>query len=161
MALIIEDGTNVAGANSFNTDVELVAYAAARSFELPVTESERDVLQIQAMDFITSNEDDMQGHRITSDQELSFPRSGVVVNGFAIASTEIPSTLKKAQNEASIAAYTQSLIVNESVSNVQSEKVDVLATSYFKNGSKTTVKLDRVYNYLSPILIATNKLTRS
>ena len=97
MALIIEDGSNVTNANSFNTDAELVAYAASRGLTLPATEAERDILQILAMDFVTDNEDDMQGYRVTSDQALSFPRTGVVVNGFLNESDKIPVTLKKAQ----------------------------------------------------------------
>lgn len=161
MALIIEDGSNVTGANSLNTDAELVAYAASRGLQLPATEAERDILQVLAMDFINDNEDDMQGYRTTSDQELSFPRTGVVVNGFLSPSDKIPATLKKAQNEASIAAYTQSLLTNESTNNVQSEKVDVIQTSYFKGGSISKVRLERVFNYLNPVLMPTNKLMRT
>ena len=161
MPLIIEDGSNVAGANSFNTDAELAAYAALRGLELPTTESERDILQILAMDFITDNEDDMQGYRVTSDQGLSFPRRGVVIHGFLFEADQIPTTLKNAQNEASIAAHTQTLLTNESTNNVQSEKVDVIATSYFKGGSISKARLDRVWNYLNPVLNPTNKLMRT
>lgn len=159
--LTIEDGSNVPNANSFNTDAELASYAAVRGLTLPATEGERDILQIKAMDFINANEVDMQGFRVASDQSLSFPRVGVVVNDFLVESDVIPSTLKSAQNEASIAAQTINLLTNESLQNVQKEKVDVLETSFFKGGSKTTVKLDRVYNYLSPILNPTNKLIRT
>lgn len=161
MTLIIEDGSNVANANSFNTDAELSAYASARGLELPATEAERDILQILAMDFITDNEDDMQGYRVTSDQELSFPRVGVVVNGYLNESDKIPATLKKAQNEASIAAHTQTLLTNATTNNIQKEKVDVIETSYFKGGSISKVRLDRVWNYLNPILNPTNKLVRT
>ena len=161
MPLIIEDGSNVPNANSFNTDVELVNYAGARGLELPDTEADRDVLQILAMDFITDNEDDMQGYRVTSDQELSFPRTGVVVNGFLNESDKIPATLKKAQNEASIAAYTQTLLTNSTTNNIQKEKVDVIETSYFKGGSISKARLDRVWNYLNPVLNPTNKLVRT
>ena len=47
MALIIEDGTIVTGANSFTTDAEFVAYAALRGLVIPATEAERNPLQIQ------------------------------------------------------------------------------------------------------------------
>lgn len=161
MTLIIEDGTNVAGANSFNTDAELQAYAASRGLTLPVTEAERDTLQILAMDFITDNEWDMQGYRVTSDQALSFPRVGVEMHGYLNASDIIPVTLKNAQNEASIAAYTQALLTNSTTNNIQKEKVDVIETSYFKGGSISKARLDRVWNYLKPILNPTNTLRRT
>lgn len=161
MTLIIEDGSNVTNANSFNTDVELTTYATARGLTLPATEAERDILQILAMDFITDNEDDMQGFRVTSDQELSFPRVGVEIHGHLNESDKIPTTLKKAQNEASIAAHTQTLLTNSSTNNIQKEKVDVIETSYFKGGSISKARLDRVWNYLNPVLNPTNKLRRS
>ena len=52
MALIIEDGSIVEDANSFTTDAEFVAYADARGYTLPDTESVRDQLQIKAMDYL-------------------------------------------------------------------------------------------------------------
>ena len=161
MALIVEDGSNVSGSNTYNTDAELQAYALARGYTLPATETDRDILQIKAMDFINYNEPDMQGYRVTSDQSVSFPRTGVVVNSFLIESDQIPDTLKKAQNEAAIASQTVDLLTNESISNVQKEKVDVIEKSYFKGGNKTSITLDTVYNYLSPVLNDVNKLVRT
>ena len=161
MTLIIENGSNVANANSFNTDAELTAYASARGLELPATEAERNILQTLAMDFINDSEDDMQGYRVTSDQELSFPRTGVTIHGYLNESNKIPVTLKKAQNEASIAAYSQTLLTNSTTNNIQKEKVDVIETTYFKGGSISKVRLDRVWNYLNPVLNPANKLMRT
>ena len=56
MALIIEDGTVVAGANSFATDAELQAYAAVRQVSLPAAQAEREALLITAIDYIVSKE---------------------------------------------------------------------------------------------------------
>ena len=161
MALIIEDGSIVTDATSYNTDVELAAYAAARGYTLPATEAERDILQIKAMDFINANENCMQGFRVAEEQELSFPRNGVVVNGFLIASDQIPKTLKQAQNEASILVQTVALLTGTSVQNIQSEKLDVLEVSYFKGGKRVQLDAGKIYNYLSPVLKNVNKLVRT
>ena len=161
MALIIEDGSIVDNATSYNTDAELAAYAEARGYTLPATEAERDILQIKAMDFINANESCMQGLRVSEDQEQAFPRNGVVVNGRLVASDKIPKTLKKAQNEASILVQDVALLTGTSVQNIQSEKLDVLATSYFKGGKRVKLDAGRIYNYLSPVLKPTNKLVRT
>ena len=151
MALTVEDGSVIANANSYTTDAELVAYAAERGLTIPAVEADRDVLQVLAKDYIDGL--DFLGYRADpSNQYLSFPRSGVYAYDRVIASDEIPKELKYAQMEAAIAAYTQSLLVNESKSNVQSEKMDVLSVSYFSGGSWTKVRLGRVMNYIRPFL---------
>ena len=63
--------------------------------------------------------------------------------------------------EAAIAAYTQTLLVNESKSNVETEKMDVLEVSYFSGGSWTKVRLGRVMNYISPFLVSGLELQRT
>lgn len=159
--LIIEDGSIVANANSFATDTELKAYADLRGLSLPATQPEREALLLLAMDYLKSVECKMQGHRVAEEQALSFPRYGVMVNGFLSDSNQIPSELKIAQMEAAITANEQSLLVNSINSNVQSEKVDVLETSYFKGGKTERVNLGRVNAYLTALLVNTNKLVRT
>ena len=160
MALIIEDGTIVANANSYTTDAEFVLYAAERGFTIPSIEGDRDVLQVLAKDYIDGL--NFKGERADpSNQFLSFPRNGVYAYGRIIASDEIPKELKWSQMEASVAAYTQSLLVNESKSNVASEQMDVLAVAYFAGGSWTKVRLGRVMNYVSPFLDNALELNRT
>ena len=64
MALIIETGAIIADANSFTTDAEFVTYAALRGFTIPATESERNTLQIKAVDYLFSKELSMKGARV-------------------------------------------------------------------------------------------------
>src|SRR5690606_40416418 len=70
--LIVEDGTIVAGANSFVTEAEIVAYALARGTNLPhTTDEELDavaVLGIKAMDYlaIQPRKGDRKGTRLNS-----------------------------------------------------------------------------------------------
>ena len=160
MALVIEDGTQVSGADSYATDAEFVAYAAARSLTIPATEVLRDPLMIKAMDYLANMEGEMQGLRVSSTQALSYPRTGVSLFGFIVESDTIPIELKNAQMEAAFAAYTQDLLTNGIVSNVASEAVDVISTSYFKGGNKSRVKLDRVMAQLKPLLKNSSKLLR-
>lgn len=152
MALIIEDGSIVTGANSFTTDAELVQYAADRSFTLPATEAERDALQILAMDYIFSVEDEMQGLRVSELQELPYPRNNVCLNCFLVAGDSIPETLKKAQMELAVQANTSELLINKSTQNVAKQKLGDLEVEYFSGGSWSTVRTDRADTYLKPLL---------
>ena len=151
MALIKEDGTIVAGANSFVTAAELVAYADLRGIEYPATEPEQEQLLIMAMDYINSIEPKFQGIRVSSAQELPFPRIGVYVNGFLTPADEIPTTLKNGQIEAALQANVGGLLINGTVQNIKREKVDVVEVEYYSGGKWSSVQLDRVDNYLKPL----------
>jgi hypothetical protein len=153
MALIIEDGTIVAGANSFTTDAEFVAYAALRGFTIPATEAERDPLQIQAVDYIFGKEFDMKGQRVNKTQELSYPREYVCIYNKELLKTEIPSQLKKAQLELAVQAYAAALLITGITQNLESFNVDgVYSESYHSGGTFEHVRTDRADVYLNPLL---------
>lgn len=76
MALVIEDGTLVAGANSFATRAELIAYAAARGKTL-ANDATTDGRALQAMDWLWA-QDNFCGDLVSSEQTTPFPRKGVV-----------------------------------------------------------------------------------
>ncbi len=158
--LTIEDGTIIAGANSFTTDVELLAYAAARGVTLPATEVDRDILQIKSIDYLFSKELSMAGCRINSTQTLPYPRFGVVLNGFQVAIDSIPQNLKNAQMEAAIQAVSSPLLTNATINNVQREKLDTLEIEYFDGGKWTNNQFDAINAYLRPLLKRTNTLAR-
>lgn len=162
MMLTIEDGSIVANADSYTTDAEFVAYAAARGYTIAATESDRDILQIKAGDYLLSLEDDYKGSRVDIDQTLSFPRYGVYANDFLIPSDSIPQSLKNAQMELAAQVYTTELLVNgSSDSNLASFEVDgVYSETYFKSGSSYTVTA-KADAYLTSLLESSNKLVRT
>ena len=152
MELLIEDGSNVAGANSFVTDVEYLAYSTARGLTVGATAVLREVELIQSMDYLFSRELDMQGDRTTGTQENIYPRQNVFIRNIRLASDAIPIELKNAQMEGGHAANGQELLINEDSQNIESEKLDTLEVEYYSGGSFTNVRLDRVNNYLKPLL---------
>ena len=154
MALIIETGAIVTGANSFTTDAEFAAYAAARNVTLPATEAERDALQILAVDYLFSKEQEMKGYRVSADQTLMYPRKGVCAYGFNVASDAIPTSLKNAQMELGMQVNTSELLVSGTTQNVASISLDgVISESYFSGGSWEQVRTDRADAYLDPLLV--------
>ena len=94
MPLTIEDGTVVAGANSYLTLVDAKTFISDRGLDdTAMTEGN----MILAYDYVNSFEQDYQGSRVSANQTGSFPRYDVYINSFALASNEIPQQLKDAQ----------------------------------------------------------------
>jgi len=160
MALIVEDGSIIASANSYITDAVFTAYADSRGFTYPATVELREVLIIKAMDYLESKK--YKGLYVSPDvQSLAFPRYSVYSRGRTINSDEIPQELINAQCELAIAANTLELQVNEASKDVQSQGLGSLSVSYFKGGANQTVRLDRAMGWLSDLLEPTNKLVRA
>ena len=153
MALIIEDGSIVTGANSFTTDVEFLAYAAARAVELPATEAARNALQVRAVDYLFSKEGSLKGCRINAVQGLPYPRRGVCVYGFNVAIDAIPAGLKSAQMELGMQSHTSELLISGISQDLESFSVDdVYTESYHSGGSWEHVRTDKADAYLNPLL---------
>lgn len=97
MAITVENGSIVSGANSYVTEAELTAYATARGVTL-TTGTEQ--LLIQAMDYLEGK--NFIGDKNNIDQPLQWPRLNVLVDGFFISSDAIPQSLKDGQMEIAI-----------------------------------------------------------
>ena len=112
MALIIEGGSGVAGANTYASVAALRGYAALRGITLPVDDASCEILLIKAMDYL-SGVTGWQGVKANPDNPLDFPRTGVVVDGVTLLSTAIPSTLITAQIALAIEAIKTDLQPNQ------------------------------------------------
>lgn len=89
MAIIVETGAIVTGANSYVSLADASAYISARGLTMSVV----DATIIKAMDFIESHAMQFRGERVQRDQPLSWPRTGVVIDNWLWSSTEIPRQL--------------------------------------------------------------------
>lgn len=140
MALTVEDGTGKSDADSFIVRDDFIAWAVKRGKTLPNTDA-TDVFLRRAADYINSKEDCFQGARVSADQALSFPRSGVTLNDFEIAENEIPQAVILAQMELALAASDGvSLFPAGNDQFVVFEKVGPIATSFSeKFGNSTPV----------------------
>lgn len=96
MPLIIETGDIIPNANTYVSLTDYIEYALLHGYEIDDTEKAETEL-IKAAQYISSKEALLKGDRVDKDQSLSFPRRNVIINGFRIASNEIPDILKRAQ----------------------------------------------------------------
>ncbi len=102
MAFLLEDGTGVAGANSYITETDLSNYADDRSITLAAGDAEG--ASIRGTQFIETYRPRFVGYRTHGrDQGLEWPRTGVLdAQYFPINGNEIPIEIKQATCEAAI-----------------------------------------------------------
>lgn len=151
-SVIAYSTADMAVANSYVTAIEFVDYCIKRGLDVPKTTADADRCLLDAIDYLSQFEPLMQGCRSNREQTLSFPRRGVCLHGWELASDAIPAEIKRAQMEAAAHAVSGTLMFTDTSSNVRREKLDVMETEYFSGGQRTTVKLARVMNALAPLL---------
>lgn len=158
MALLIEDGSNVVGADSLVTLDEIKAYAESRGKTIADDDTELEQQARNAMDFMITLETQYKGTRTYPGQALPFPRTDFWLYDIEQAINFIPPEAKKVQMQ---------LVVE------QSNGVDLFPTTQGQQlRSKTTGPLSSewfappgspimrsVEAYLSPLLRNSFSLT--
>lgn len=94
MALVVEDGTGIADAESYVSVSDFKTWAEKRSYVLPSADAEIESLLRKGCDFIERKS--FVGEQEFATQTLAFPRLVEDVN-FSEVSTGIPNKLKTAQ----------------------------------------------------------------
>ena len=89
MALVIEDGSQVTSADSYVSRADYIAYALTLGTVI-TDDVTADNQLVKAAEYIGRHEDNLKGERGTRDQALSFPRSGLYIDGWNWTSVEIP-----------------------------------------------------------------------
>lgn len=152
MALIIEDGTGLANAQSLVTATELAAYAALRGVTIPVGVTEQEQLLVKAMDYLGSREAELEGERThPATQALPWPRIGATAYGQELPNDEVPIQAKNAQLAAALESNGNDLLENTG-QNVKREKVDVIETEYFNGGAQSKGSYPAIDSALEPLL---------
>ncbi len=162
MPLTIENGSNVANANSYVTRAEIIAYAAARGVTIANVD-ESDVFAIKAMDYIERK--NFKGSPSYGPpgviQALQFPRSEIEYQGAYFDEDSIPTLLKNAECEAAmLISQGVELEPNRSADTqaIKRDKTGPLETEYFAPASlsASTPQLDAL---LKPLIIVGFGLT--
>lgn len=97
MPVIIEDGSQVVGANSYASESDLELYADQIGVKLTQDSTElllKSALYVETLVF--------KGYKLTKEQRMQWPRGGAEVDGWPVATTAIPSELIKLQNEVAL-----------------------------------------------------------
>ena len=141
------------GTDTYSTEAELAAYAAARGITVTGTQS---VILTLAMDFLATLENQWQGARTSAAQPLAWPRTGVYVYGTALADDAIPQSLKDAQCRLALdvdaGVELMPTVAVGAKGSVVSEKVDVVEVSYAEGANNTQPVFTAVNGLLKPLM---------
>jgi hypothetical protein len=135
MALTVETGSGVVGANSY-IDLEFArSYALDRGVTLSSDDAILTGWLIESADYTETFADKYKGVRNTAEQGLSWPRTGALINGFPFSDSSIPSQLKKAQAQGVVELSAGNLL-NPSITAYAERrvKVDVIEVEYATGG---------------------------
>jgi len=131
LELVVEDGSIVQGANSYVDLVTARDYAALRGKALPTVDDEAIPIVIAGTEYIESFSRRLRGLPVSpSTQPLSFPRTGVTVDGYTYPDNVIPSPLLKVCLAAIVVAVDHELVVNRSEPDITREQIGPMSTSY-------------------------------
>lgn len=150
MALIVEDGNIVAGANTYVNTTTFSTFLSSRGKSFIGTEGNSEQTLLLAMDYIETQ--NFLGNKYTKAQSLQWPRSGVYVDGFLIETDEIPSDLQIAQMETAISIDSGNNPLSTLGRETEMEKVGDITVKY-SSGAKDSAELRAVDSRL-------DKLTR-
>jgi hypothetical protein len=158
VALTIETGAVVAGANSYASVLATQAFAAARGLSLPSgtgADAAVEKLLVQAMDYIEGLRAEFQGSKTAKANPLQWPRVGVYVDGFAVEEDEIPDCLVQAQMQLACDCYELDALTATSDGRVVIEETVAGATTtrYADHGdSNPQPQLTAARALLAPLL---------
>jgi len=157
MALIIEDGTIVANANSYVSADDFVTWADARGFTYPsYPQIEQTILR--AMDYIESLV--FVGDKHEETQPLQWPRDYVFIDGYSIESDQIPAELKVAVYEAIKLHIDGDSKLTPSDRETVSEKIGDISVTY-KSGSGMKRQTPAMSNALRKLIRSQNEVGRA
>ncbi len=128
--IIVEDGSIVANANSYNSEAELTAYASDRGITLTGTPAD---LLIKSMDYTESRS--FIGSKSTEAQGTQWPRFSAYIDGYLIDSSSIPVELKAAQLATAVAIDQGYDPLAPIVRGVKKKKVGPIEVEYQDNAS--------------------------
>ena len=151
MALTVEDGTGVAGADSFISVADANTLAADYGITLGVDDAETEIQLRKAYKGLLVIEPDLQGTRTHDTQTGIFPRTGVLVNCVALDSEAITQDMQLAQlyQASAYVAGMESNTVDDGL-NLKSFDVKGVYSETYQDGSSQSInsRVQGVYNEL-------------
>jgi hypothetical protein len=139
MALVVEDGSLVAGADSYIALAAARTYAAGRGLLLAADDSTAEQQLRRAFDKIEGYRSRYQGEKASSDQLTQWPRTSVVIDGNDWSSAVIPNEIKYAQVHFAAAiqggvdlspvASGEAFAIREKIGPIETEYSEAVSTS--------------------------------
>ncbi len=155
MALVVEDGTGLPGAESYISVSDADTYFAARgnaAWDALITSAKESALRAGA-DYLTATYGEQwKGARVTAEQALDWPRKCVKAYGFDVAADSVPQSVARANAEMAVRASAGELVSDQGAQ-VTQETVGPITVVYAA-GARQGVKYAAVDGLLSALLRA-------
>jgi hypothetical protein len=157
MAIVVEDGTLVSGANSYITLAEFKAWADDRGITYG-TDSAISQQLYRAHDYFEGLK--FKGLKADENQAMQWPRDQVLIDGYAVDSNEIPKEVKTALYELIKIEIDGDSKLSPSEREVTSEQVDSIKITYKDNSGmkRSTPALERA---LRKLVLPFSEVTRA
>lgn len=154
MALVVETGAVVQGADSYVSLTDARALAASYGLALPADDTAAEAALRNGAVYVSLQEPSMCGRRVSAAQSLAYPRQGVSLYGFALASDIVPPQIVHAQVVAAVEYGAGTDVRASSDGRVtETERVEGAVTvSYFNNGATGTTTITAAMDALRPLL---------
>lgn len=135
MALTIEDGSIVSGAESYATVAELDAYCTNHGLTLSGSDAAKEALLRRAVQYL--EDQNWKGARVSAGQVLSWPRAGVYVHGLPdeLDSDAVPAPIVAAQCQLAYDQAQADLLPSGAGRETLSETVGPISVSYAASGA--------------------------
>ncbi len=158
MTFVVETGSGSSTANSYASTAAADAYASDRGLTdwAALTTGNKEIALVKATDYIEATyRTAWQGYRVSGTQALSWPRSDVFVDEFAVAANIVPTAVVNACIEMALRAAAGTTLIEDQGQRVIRERVDVIETEYaeFSDPAATFPAVSRL---LSPYLLSSS-----
>lgn len=153
MALIVEDGTGLADAESYISVADADTYFAARgnaAWAALATEAKEQALRAGSDYMLAVYGPRWKGSRMTATQALDWPRSGVVANGFEVDDDVVPLPVARANAELAVRASAGPLLGDQGAA-VKQEVVGPISVTY-QDGARQVTRYAAVDGMLGAYL---------
>ena len=156
MALVVEDGTGKADADSFISLIGARAFAEKYGITLPTNDTAAEVALRQGCQYVELQQKCFSGSRLTSTQALSWPRTAATnAYGAEYTDGDMPPQLGFAQvyAAAEYAAGKDVRASDDGLSVASKEVTGAVAVSYFNNGKTgKAITITKSLDALSPLM---------
>ena len=153
MALVVEDGTGIPGADSYISEADGIARAQALGFNFPTDTADAEPILRAAAQYLETYRNSYQGTKLTTDQGLQWPRQPVYIDGVLQDPNTIPQMLIDAQVYLASFQYDGGNYFSGSTGTITSKSVGDVSVSYgsgsqlYSNGFSEMLRM-----YLDPLL---------
>lgn len=151
MALIVEDGTDVAGADSYVSEADAVIIAASLGLSFPTAAESEIPLRLAAI-YLEKYRNRYQGAKVFDDQSLQWPRNPVYIDKIYNDPAVIPEDLIYAQVVIGSSISAGANVFGTSFGNTSSKSVGDVSVTISNGGSSSNAAfMGFVNELLSPL----------